>query len=59
MSASAAIAYPLCDKPSACGLAPRTLNVLHEYASDPHGSARRSHDAAPRFHDEPLMNNAG
>jgi len=52
MSASAAIAYPLCDKPSACGLAPRTLNVLHEYTSGPHGSARRSHDAAQRFHDE-------
>jgi len=38
---------------TACGLAPRPLTVLHEYASGPHGSARRSHDAAQRFHDEP------
>ena len=30
------------DGPSAGGLAPRTLTVLHEYASGPHGSARRS-----------------
>ena len=30
------------DKPSVGGLAPRTLNVLQEYASDPQGSARRS-----------------
>jgi len=40
------------DEPSVGGLAPRTLNVLHEYASDPRGSARRSHDAAQRFRDE-------
>ena len=38
---------------SAGGLAPRTLTVLHEYASGPPGSARRSRDAAPRFRDEP------
>jgi hypothetical protein len=25
------------DTPSACGLAPRTLNVLHHYASGRHG----------------------
>ena len=48
MSASAAIVGPLYDEPSAGGLAPRTLNVMHEYVSDPHGSARRSPDAAPR-----------
>jgi hypothetical protein len=34
------------------GLAPRTFDVLHEYASDPPGSARRSRDAAGRFCDE-------
>ena len=38
---------------SAGGLAPLTLTVLHEYASGPHGSARRSRDAAQRFRDEP------
>jgi hypothetical protein len=38
---------------TAGGLAPWTLTVLHEYASGPHGSARRSRDAAQRFHDEP------
>ncbi|THJ24308.1 MAG: APC family permease [Nitrospira sp. CG24E] len=38
--------------PSAGGLAPRTFNVLQEYASGPHGSARRSRDAAQRFRDE-------
>ena len=42
-----------CDKPPASGLAPRTLNVLHEYASGPHGSARRSRDAAQRFRYDP------
>jgi hypothetical protein len=41
------------DEPSASGLAPQTLTVLHEYASGPHGSARRSPDAAQRFRDEP------
>ena len=41
------------DKPSAGGLAPPSLDVLHEYASGPHGSARRSRDAAQRFRDEP------
>jgi len=40
------------DEPAAGGLAPRTLDVLHEYASGPLGSARRSHDAAWRFRDE-------
>ena len=40
MSASAAIADPRYDEPSASGLAPQTLNVLHEYASGHHGSAR-------------------
>src|SRR2546422_10581135 len=53
MNISAAIADPLHDRPSAGGLAPRTLTVLHEYASGPHGSARRSRDAAQRFRDEP------
>jgi hypothetical protein len=60
LSASAAIAClptgrPIrcCDEPSAGGLAPQTLHVLHEYASGPQGSARRSRDAAPRFRDEP------
>ncbi|MDE3220574.1 MAG: hypothetical protein KGO23_14480, partial [Nitrospirota bacterium] len=33
------------DEPSAGGLAPRTLTVLQEYASGPHGFARRSRDA--------------
>jgi hypothetical protein len=41
------------DGPWAGGLAPRTLTVLHEYAAGPRGSARRSHDAAQRFRDEP------
>jgi len=54
MSASAAIAGPLLyDEPSASGLAPRPLNVLHEYVKGPHGSARRSRDAAQRFRHEP------
>jgi len=52
MRPSAAIADPLLRR-SAGGLAPRTLNVLHEYASGSHGSARRSRDAAQRFRDEP------
>ena len=42
-----------CDKPAAGGLAPQTFDVLHEYASGPPGSARRSHDAAWRFRHEP------
>ena len=41
-----------CDKPSGGGLAPRSFDVLHEYASGPQGSARRSRDAAWRFRDE-------
>ena len=41
------------DEPSACRLAPRTLTVLHEYAPDPPGSARRSRDAAQQFRHEP------
>ena len=41
------------DEPPADGLAPQTLNVLHEYASGPQGSTRRSRDAAQRFRDEP------
>jgi hypothetical protein len=41
-----------CDKPAAGGLARQTFDVLHEYASDPPGSARRSHDAAGRFRHE-------
>jgi hypothetical protein len=40
------------DKPTADGLAPRTFDVLHEYASGPPGSTRQSHDAAWRFRDE-------
>jgi hypothetical protein len=40
------------DGPSASGLAPRTLTVLQEYASGPHGSARWSRDAAQQFRDE-------
>ncbi|MBI5315103.1 MAG: hypothetical protein HZB34_03960 [Nitrospirae bacterium] len=52
MNTSAAIADPLHDKPSVGGLALRTLNVLHEYASGPQGSARRSRDAAQRFRNE-------
>jgi len=31
-----------CDKPSAGGLAPRTLTVLYEYAAGSHGYAHRS-----------------
>ena len=53
MNTSAAIADPLYDKPSAGGLAPRTLTVLHEYASGPQGSVRRSRNAAQRFRHEP------
>jgi len=41
-----------CDKPAAGGLALRTFDVLHEYASGPLDSARRSHDAAWRFRNE-------
>jgi len=41
-----------CNEPSAGGLAPRTLTVLHEYASGTPGSAHRSRDAAQRFRDE-------
>jgi len=52
MNTSAAIADPLLHKPAAGGLAPRTFDVLHEYASGPPGSMRRSHDAAERFRDE-------
>ncbi len=37
---------------TADGLAPRTLTVLHEYASGLPGSARRSRDTAQRFRDE-------
>jgi len=39
-----------CDKPAASGLAPQTLDVLHESASGPPGSA-----ISPRT----VMNNAG
>jgi hypothetical protein len=42
MNGSAPIAYPCCDKPSAGGLAPRTLTVLYDYAAGPHGYAHRS-----------------
>jgi len=52
MSASAAIADPLLRRASG-RLAPRALTVLHEYASGPPGSARRSRDTAQRFRDEP------
>ena len=38
-------------RPAGSPLGP--LTVLHEYASGPHGSARRSRDAAQRFRDEP------
>jgi len=41
------------DEASVGGLALRTFNVLHEYASGPQGSARCSRDTAQRFHDEP------
>ena len=51
MNTSAAIADPLLRL--AVGLAPRTLTVLHEYASGPQGSVRRSRDAAQRFRHEP------
>jgi len=53
MTASAAIADPLLRQAFGGGLAPRTLNVLHEYASGPQDSARRSRDAAQRFRHEP------
>ena len=42
-----------CDGPLAGGLAPRILNVLHEYASGPPGSARRSRHVTRQFRDEP------
>ena len=38
---------------TAGGLVARTLNVLHEYASGPHGSARPSRLASRRFRHEP------
>jgi len=41
------------DELSAGGLAPQTLSVLHEYASGPQSSARRSRDVAQGFRDEP------
>jgi hypothetical protein len=41
-----------CDKPAGGGLVPRAFDVLHEYASGPQASVRRSRDAAPRFRDE-------
>ena len=53
MNISAAIVDPLPDGPSADGLAPRPLTVLHEHASGPQGSVRRFHNAAQRFRDEP------
>jgi len=53
MNTSAAIVDPLLRRAFASGLAPRTLNVLHEYASGPQGSTRWSRDAAQRFRDEP------
>ena len=37
---------------SSCRLAPRSLTVLHKYASGPHDSARWSCDAAQQFCDE-------
>lgn len=40
------------DKAAAGGLAPQTLHILHQYASGPPGSVRRSHDAAWQFRDE-------
>jgi hypothetical protein len=50
MNTSAASPIRCYDEPLAGGLAPRTLTVLHEYASGPYGSAisRRT-----------VMNNAG
>ena len=39
--------------PASGGLAARTLNILFEYASVPHGSAGRSRVATQRFRDEP------
>ena len=41
-----------CDTPAANGLAPQPIDVLHEYASGPPGSARWSHDAVGRFRHE-------
>ena len=52
MNTSAAIADPLLPR-SAGGLVPRTLTVLHGYASGPHGYAPWSCDTAQRFRDEP------
>jgi hypothetical protein len=40
------------DKPAADGLAPRTFDVLHEYALGLLGSTRRSRDAAWCFRHE-------
>jgi hypothetical protein len=53
ISASAAIADPLLRRAFGRRVRSRTLTVLHEYASGPHGSARRSRDAAQRFRNEP------
>jgi len=53
MSTSAAIVNPLLRRAPARVFAPRTLTVLHEYASGTQDSARRSCDAAQRFRDEP------
>jgi len=46
MNTSAAIADPLLRRASGGGLALWTFNALHEYASGPQGSARRSRDTA-------------
>jgi hypothetical protein len=53
MSASAGIADPLLRRAFGRWAPPRTLSVLHEYASGPQVSARRSRDTAQRFRDEP------
>ena len=53
MTASAAIADPLHDGPSAGGLASRVLDVLHKYASGPQDSARRARNEAQRWRNEP------
>ena len=53
MNTSVTITNRCWDEPSASGLVPRLLILLHEYALDPHGFTQWSRDVALRFLDEP------
>jgi len=53
MNTSAVIVDPLLRRAFGWRTPPRTIHVLHEYASEPQGSARGPRDVAQRFRDEP------